>query len=164
MGVATASTGASLLVDQAVRGEPIHGLLGRTPLLHATDSDSCPLDCLDRTRAHAAHDDDLAVMEQAGKGPVVVAVRAAPMNVAMASSGFGMIVALGGLRTCLGVLPNFPVLDDAPLGFENQEPLAAPEVSRNGHSVHRWEGDLHRILFSTLGARQWFDCCRLPQP
>jgi hypothetical protein len=35
-------------------------------------------------------------------------------------------------------------------------------MSRNGLSVHGWEGDLHRILFSTLGAESLFACLQQP--
>lgn len=158
MGVATASTSASLLIDQTVRGEPIHGLLRRATLLHPANANSGPLDGLHRARAHATHYDDLAVMKQAGEGSVIMPMGGPSLGMAMAGSRFDMIVVPGRVMGCLGILTNLSALHDAPLGFENQESPAATEVSRNGLSVHRWEGDLHRILFSALGARPSFAC------
>jgi len=63
-----------VLVDQAIRGESFHGFLRRAALLHAADPNAGPLDGMDSPCAHAAHDDDLAVVQESGEGPVIMPV------------------------------------------------------------------------------------------
>ncbi|MBK8794428.1 MAG: hypothetical protein IPN59_15240 [Holophaga sp.] len=60
-------------------------------------------------------------------------------GVAGAAARLGVIMPLSDLP----VLPDFLVLDEATLGFHNQEALAATEMCGNGCAIHGGECDLH---------------------
>lgn len=128
MGVATASTGASLQIGQLVGGKPRQGFLGSAAFLHATDANPGLLEGSHRTGPHAAHDDDLAIVQQPGEGAVIVAVGTACVPVPMESPRFRMIVTMVRAMSCLRVLTHLPVQHGGPFGFENQESFAAAEV------------------------------------